>query len=47
MRVQKFDVVKSCKMIEKFLEMKTDNPNWFFDLDPTNNDHVKELASCF
>jgi hypothetical protein len=31
-------------MLDKYLEMRTDNPNWFLDLDPTYNQQVKELV---
>jgi hypothetical protein len=31
-------------MLDKFLEMKTNNPKWFFDLDPTKDLSIKELV---
>eukprot|EP00094_Tigriopus_californicus_P006055 TCALIF_05831-PA protein Name:"Similar to clvs2 Clavesin-2 (Danio rerio)" AED:0.50 eAED:0.64 QI:0/0/0/1/1/1/2/138/131 len=46
LRSQKFDVDKSMKVLERFIQMRDENPDWFKKLDPTEP-HIAELVSIF
>ena len=44
LRSQKFNLEKSAKVLENYLNMRTENPGWFLNLDPTDK-HLSELVS--
>lgn len=46
LRSQKFDVDKSMKVLERFIQMRDENPDWFKKLDPTDP-HIAELVRHF
>ena len=43
LRAQKFNVEKTCKVLEKYLAMRVQNPHWFTKLDP-ENEKIQELV---
>ena len=46
LRVQKFDVSKACKMLEKYLILRTEHPEWFANWDLAQDINLYELFHC-
>jgi hypothetical protein len=45
LRAQKFDLQKATKMLEKYLILRADNPDWFLNLDPASDSNLNELLT--